>query len=127
MNLLSQIITGLTAVALISMGTLEIFFHRDQRFYRLFLIKPEDVRAVRMWAMNIGAYNIVFGLGMAAGLWMLNVAGNPAGGAAIIIFCCLGQVLLGIWLWVTEKRLLLSAIGQALFPGLAVLFYLLFR
>ncbi|MGK3954785.1 DUF1304 family protein [Arthrobacter sp. R4] len=127
MNLVSQIIAGATALALIGVGLLEIFFHGDRRFYRLFLIKPEDVAAVRMWAMNIGAYNIAFGLGIASGLWMVNFSGNAAGGSAIVIFCCASQFILGIWLWITEKRLLISAIGQALIPGLAVVFYLFFR
>ena len=127
MNLVSQIIAGATALALIGVGLLEIFFHGNRRFYWLFLIKPEDVAAVRMWAMNIGAYDIAFGLGIASGLWMVNFSGNAAGGSAIVIFCCASQFILGIWLWITEKRLLLSAIGQALIPGLAVVFYLFFR
>jgi len=127
MNLVSQIIAGATALVLIGVGLLEIFFHGNRRFYWLFLIKPEDVAAVRMWAMNIGAYNIAFGLGIASGLWMVNFSGNAAGGSAIVIFCCASQFILGIWLWITEKRLLLSAIGQALIPGLAVVFYLFFR
>lgn len=127
MNLLSQIFAGATALALIVVGLLEIFSHGDRRLYRIFLINPEDVPAVRMWAMNVGAYNIAFGLGIAAGLWMANFSGNPASGAAIVIFCCASHVLLGIWLWITEKRLLISAIGQAAGPALALVFYLLFR
>lgn len=125
MNLLSQIFAGATALALIAVGLLEIFSHGDRRLYRIFLIKPEDVQAVRMWAMNIGAYNIAFALGIATGLWMLNFSGDAASGSAIVIFCCTAHVLLGIWLWITEKRLLTSAIGQALGPGLALVFYLL--
>lgn len=127
MNLLSQIFAGATALALIVVGLLEIFAHGDRRFYRIFLIKPEDVQAVRMWAMNIGAYNITFALGILTGLWMVNFTGDPASGSAIVIFCCTAQMLLGIWLWITEKRLLTSAIGQALGPGLALVFYLFFR
>ena len=127
MNLLSQIFAGATALALIAVGLLEIFFHGDRRFYRIFLIKPEDVSGVRMWAMNVGGYNIVFGLGIASGLWMVNFSGNAAGGSAIVIFCCASHIVLGIWLWITEKRLLTNAIGQALVPGLALIFYFFFR
>lgn len=127
MNLLSQIFAGATALALIAVGLLEIVAHGDRRFYRIFLIKPDDVQAVRMWAMNIGAYNIAFALGIVTGLWMLNFSGDAAGGSAIVLFCCTAQMLLGIWLWITEKRLLTSAIGQALGPGLALVFYLFFR
>ncbi|MFI2564638.1 DUF1304 family protein [Paenarthrobacter sp. NPDC018779] len=126
MNLVSQILAGVTALTLIGVGVLEVFFHGDQRFHRIFLIKPEDVRAVRMWAMNVGAYNIVFGVGLAVGLWMVN-SGSTAGGTSIVLFCCASHVFLGFWLWVTEKSLLTSAIGQALIPGLAIVFYLLLR
>lgn len=127
MNALSQIFAGATALALVGVGLLEIFLHGDRRFYRIFLIKPEDVPAVRMWAMNIGAYNIAFALGIASGLWMLNFSGDAASGSAIVVFCCASQFILGIWLWITEKRLLTSAIGQASGPGLALVFYFFLR
>lgn len=126
MNVLSQVFAGVAAVGLFSVGILEIFFHGDQRLHRLFLIEPEDVRGVRMWAMNIGAYNITFAVGIAVGLWMINFA-DPNAGAAIVLFCCAAQVFLGIWLWVTEKRLLVSAIGQASLPAIALVCYLFLR
>jgi putative membrane protein len=127
MNLLSQIFAGTTAFALIAVGLLEISRHGDQRLYRIFLIKPQDVPAVRMWAMNIGAYNITFALGILFGLWLVNFSGNAGGGTAIVIFCCAAQFFLGIWLRITEKRLLASAVGQSAGPGLALLFYALLR
>ena len=127
MNVLTQILAGLTAVGLLVMGVLEITRHGDPRMHRLLLIEPEDVPAVRMWAMNIGAYNIAFALGIACGLWLVNSPGPPHAGAAIVVFCCSAQFLLGIWLWVTERRLWLSAIAQALPPGLAVLFWAIRR
>jgi putative membrane protein len=96
MNVLSQIFAGVTALALFAVGMLEIFFHGDRRFHSLFLIEPDDVRAVRMWAMNVGAYNITFALGIAVGLWMVNFSDLGAG-TAIVLFCCAGQVALGIW------------------------------
>lgn len=127
MNVLTQILAGLTAVGLLVMGVLEITRHGDPRMHRLLLIEPQDVPAVRMWAMNIGAYNIAFALGIACGLWLVNSTGASDAGAAIVVFCCSAQFLLGIWLWVTERRLWLSAIGQALPPGLAVLFWAIWR
>lgn len=123
MNALTQIFAGLTAVVLIAVGMLEIFFHGDRRLYRIFLIKPEDVAAVRMWAMNVGAYNIAFGLGIVVGLCMANFSRETDAGAAIVIFCCASHIALGVWLWVTERRLLTSAIGQAALPALAVAFF----
>lgn len=86
MNLLSLIFAGTTALALFSVGLLEIFRHGDRRLYRIFLIKDEDVPAVRMWAMSIGAYSIAFALGIASGLLIVNVPGNAVGGSAIVVF-----------------------------------------
>jgi len=73
MNVISQVIAVLTALALIGIGVLEIFFHADRRFHRLFLIEPADAPAVRMWAMNIGAYNIGQALfpGLVVVFWLL--------------------------------------------------------
>lgn len=126
MNLMSQILAGAVAVTLLSVGVMEIFFHGRRRLYPLFLIDPADVPAVRMWAMNVGAYNISFAVGIATGLWMVN-SGSAAGGTAIVLFCCASHIFLGFWLWVTEKRLLTSAIGQALVPALVVASYVVLR
>ncbi|MDZ7822775.1 MAG: DUF1304 family protein [Ahrensia sp.] len=115
-----------TALALISVGLLEIFRHGDQRLHRIFLIEPDDVRAVRMWAMNVGAYNMAFGLGIATGLWMVNVGGQTAGGSAIVTFAA-PAISFQVSGWSREKRLLISAVGQALFPGLAVIFLYVVR
>ena len=54
------------------------FLSRRSPLLPALLIKPEDVPAVRMWAMNVGAYNIAFGLGIASGLWMVNFSDNAA-------------------------------------------------
>ncbi|WP_062520436.1 DUF1304 family protein [Demequina silvatica] len=124
MSVLSQVFAGATALALIVVGLIEILRHGDQRFHRILLIALEDVPAVRMWAMNIGAYNITTAIGIVVGLCMVHLSGNVAGGTAIVIALCAAQVFLGFWLWVTERRLLTSAIGQALTPALAIAFAL---
>ena len=96
-------------MTLATVGLLEFFFYGDRRFHRHFLIKPSDVAAVRMWPMNIGAYDIAFALGISTGLWLMNFSDEAGSGSAIVIFCCASQFLLGIHLWITEKRLLISA------------------
>lgn len=52
MNLVSQILAGVTGAAMVVIGLLEITRHGDRRLYPLFLIEPGNVPAVRMWAMN---------------------------------------------------------------------------
>jgi uncharacterized membrane protein len=61
MNLIAQILAVLVGVMLIGVGVLEVFFYRDQRFSKIFLIKPQDVDAVRLWTVNVGFYNILMG------------------------------------------------------------------
>ena len=76
MNLVTQIAAGLYAVILVAVGTLEIFAHGDQRFRSIFYVEPGTERAVRMWAMNVGMYNILTALGIGAGIWLGNSGGE---------------------------------------------------
>ncbi|WP_127128174.1 hypothetical protein [Georgenia sp. SYP-B2076] len=46
MNVVAQVFAGLTAVMLLVVGVLEIACHGDQRLHSIFLIRPQDVRAV---------------------------------------------------------------------------------
>jgi uncharacterized membrane protein len=115
MNVITQIAAGLYAAALIAVGILEVFFHADQRFRAIFYVDPGTEGAVRMWAMNVGAYNILTAAGLGAGLWMVNT-GAAASGTGIVLFALAAHLLLGLWLWVTEHRLWRSALGQASLP-----------
>jgi uncharacterized membrane protein len=129
MNLVTQIAAGLYAVILVVIGVLEIFFHANQRFHSLFLVERGDERAVRMWAMNVGAYNIVTAIAIAVGLWLVDAASGDAHGAGIgIVIAALGaHVLLGPWLAVTEPRLWKSAVGQATLPLIGLVAFIVAR
>lgn len=116
MNTLAQILTGLMAIVLIVMWILEAFFYRARSLYPIFQIAPNDVQAVRMWAINVGYYNLCYGLGILAGLWLVNF-GNLDVGRGLVIFCLASHVLLGLVLVTTNRKLWLSAIGES---GLAL-------
>lgn len=113
---LIQVLGVIFGVLLILVGVLESFFFRDQRLHRLFLIKPEDTEAVRMWTFNLGFYNMIWGVGAIAGAIMLT-GPEPAAGWSLLLFTCVGHVLLGIILVVSERRLWASAIAEALLPA----------
>ena len=113
---LIQVLGVIFGIVLILVGILESFFFRDQRFRRLFLIKPEDTDAVRMWTFNLGFYNTIWGVGAIAGAVMLTGA-EPTAGRALLLFTCLGHVLLGFILVLSERRLWASAIAEALLPA----------
>ncbi|MGP4033827.1 DUF1304 family protein [Pseudarthrobacter sp. 1C304] len=110
-------VLGITfGILLILVGILESFFFRNQRFHRLFLIKPEDTETVRMWVFNLGFYNMIWGVGAIIGAVLLT-GPEPAAGQALLLFASLGHVLLGIILVLSERRLWASAIAEALLPA----------
>ena len=110
-------VLGITfGILLILVGILESFFFRNQRFHRLFLIKPEDTEIVRMWVFNLGFYNMIWGVGAIIGAVLLT-GPEPAAGKALLLFASLGHVLLGLILVLSERRLWASAIAEALLPA----------
>jgi putative membrane protein len=122
MNALTQIVALFVAATLIAVFVLEAFFHRRQALYPIFLIRPEHVDAVRMWAINIGFYNLCYGLGLLYGLWSLHF-GDPAVGRALVVFCCASHVLLALVLVRSEPRLWLSSLGEGLPCVIALVAY----
>ena len=121
---LIQVLGVAFGILLILVGILESFFFRDQRLHRLFLIKPEDTDAVRMWTFNLGFYNMIWGVGAIVGALMLTGA-EPAAGRVLLLFTSLGHVLLGIILVLSERRLWASAIAEALLPAVITALLLL--
>lgn len=125
MNVIAQVLAVLVGLTLIAVGVLEAFFYRNQRFHSLFLIEPKDTSAVRLWTMNVGFYNIVFGVAILCGVLFLNL-GDLAAGRALVYLVCVSHVALGIMLAVVEPRLWRSAVGQASLPLVVILVDLLF-
>ena len=120
MNWIAQLLAVVVAVILLAVGVLEAFQFRNQRFHSMFLIRPQDYDAVRLWVVNVGFYNMVWGLGILLGVIILNV-GDVTVGATMVIFGCAAHVILGTVLAVTEPKLVRSAIGQALLPLLTII------
>jgi uncharacterized membrane protein len=114
-----QVLAGVFAVLLAVVGLLEITQFRNPRFYPIFVIEPEDYDAVRMWAVNVGAYNLTFATGIGLGLILLN-QGYPEQGLALVLFLVGAHVALGLTLVASERRLWLSAVGQAGLPALVL-------
>ncbi|HYI33881.1 MAG TPA: DUF1304 family protein [Glaciibacter sp.] len=125
MNVVAQVLAVLVGLTLIAVGVLEAFFYRNQRFHSIFLIEPRDTAAVRLWTMNVGFYNIVWGLAILAGVVILNV-GDPVVGRTLVYLVCIAHVILGIVLAFVEPRLWRNAAGQASLPLLVILVDVLF-
>jgi putative membrane protein len=116
MTMLAQVLAALMAVVLIVMWVLEVFFHRARALYPILRIEPGDEPAVRMWAINVGFYNLCYAAGILFGLWLVN-AGSIDAGRTLVFFCLASHVLLGLVLVTSNRKLWLSAVGES---GLAL-------
>lgn len=121
MNPLSQYIAGLFAVVLIAVFVMEVFFHHRPELSKFTLIKPGDVNPlVRVAAINLGFYNLSYAVGLITGLVLLNTDWVEAG-RALVLFGCAAHVLLGIVLYISERRLWTGALMQSVPPLIVLL------
>lgn len=114
-----QVLSGVVAVTLAIVGLLEITQHRNPRLHSIFLIEPGDYDAVRMWAINVGAYNLTFATGIGIGLTLFH-QGYPGEGRGLVLFLVGAHLILGLVLAASEPRLWRSAIGQAGIPAIVL-------
>ncbi|WP_166877865.1 DUF1304 family protein [Salinibacterium sp. ZJ450] len=120
MNPVAQVLAVLVGVLVIGVGVLEAFFYRDQRFHSMFLIRPEVQRAVRLWVVNQGFYNMVLGAGAILGVILLQTT-DPLIGRTLIFFVCAANVILGIVLVVSNRTLWRGAIAQSGLPLVTII------
>jgi uncharacterized membrane protein len=110
MNAVAQVLAVLQALTLIGVGALEAFFYRNQRFYGIFLIKPEDYQAVRLWVVNVGVENILVGLGCLLGVILLPV--DETVGRTLILAVSTLHLVMGPTLAITEPKLWRGAVAE---------------
>jgi putative membrane protein len=115
MNAVAQVLAVLVGLTLITVGVLECFFYRNQRFHSIFLVRPADYDAVRLWIVNVGAYNMLMGLTCLLGVAIVNL-GDETIGRTLVLAVCAMHVVLGVTLLVTERRLWRNALGEAILP-----------
>lgn len=97
-----------------------VLFQRPGVHQGVFAIPTADVPPVRLWAFNVGFYNLFIAGGLIGGviIWM---NGNEPVGRALVIYLCLFAFLAGIVLFASD-RLALSrprgtGVGGALSQG----------
>lgn len=112
MTTLEYVLAAVIAAVGTIVGLLEAFRYRDPRLYPIFLIKPGDHDAVRLWTVNVGFHNITMAAGLATGLFLVS-RGFLAEGRTLVLFVAAAQVFEGTVLFASERRLWVSALGQA--------------
>lgn len=112
MDAIEYVLAAVIAAVLTIVGLLEAFRYRDPRLHPIFLIEPGQHDAVRLWTVNVGFYNISMAAGLATGIILVS-GGYLAEGRALVLFVAAAHVFLGAVLFVSERRLWASALGQA--------------
>ena len=129
MTVLAWIATLVTATVHILVFVGESLLFQHPRVHQgVFSVPTAEVQPVRLWAFNVGFYNLFLGCGMIAGVitW---AAGNEAVGRALVLYTCLFVFLAGIVLFVSDRMALSrprgtgvgGAIGQSLPPLVALI------
>jgi putative membrane protein len=118
-----QVLAVFVAVMLAVVWVMESFLYRNPKLYPMFLTKPADFDAVRMWTVNMGFYNLTTGAAMVIGVILVNADRVPQG-EALITFTAAQHVFMAVVLVVSQPRLWLNAILESA-PNIAILALLL--
>ena len=112
------LLTALVHITAFAWETL--LFQRPGVHHGVFAIPTADVRPVRLWAFNVGFYNLFIACGLIVGViaWM---TGNETTGRALVVYLCLFAFLAGIVLFVSDRLALGrprgTGVGGALSQG----------
>ncbi len=107
-------------VHIVSAFVMETFLFRDGRGVHQGVLAIPTARrpTVRLWAFNVGFYNLFIACGIIVGViaWM---TGNEVVGRALVIYLCLFMFLGGIVLFVADRLALSRPRGTSVSGALA--------
>lgn len=109
MSTTTQVLAVLIAVMLAVVWVMESFLYRHPKLYPMFLTKPGDFEAVRLWTVNMGFYNLTTALALVIGV-VLAGSGHVPQGEALVTFTAAQHVFMAVVLVVSERRLWLNAL-----------------
>jgi Protein of unknown function (DUF1304) len=107
-----QVLAIIIGVILTVVWALEIFFYRHPRLYFMFLIKPADYDAVRLWRISIAYYNLTTAAALFIGAYLAD--SHPDAASALILFTACQHVFLAVVMLITQPKLWLNSIMEAL-------------
>jgi uncharacterized membrane protein len=116
-----QVLAIAIAIMLTVVFVMEAFLYRHPRLYPMFLTRPSDFGAVRLWTVNMGWYNLTTAAALVIGV-VLARTGHLPQGEALVVFTAAQHTFLAVVLVVSERRLWLNSLLEGV-PA-AVLFIL---
>ena len=117
-----QVLAVVIGVILVLVWALEIFFYRHPRLYFMFLIKPADYEAVRLWRICIAYYNLTTAAALFIGAYLLETS-HPDAGQALILFTACQHIFLAVVMLITQPRLWLNTLMEALPNAILLIAY----
>lgn len=114
-----QVLAVVIAALLAMVWVMESFLYRHPRLYPLFLTRPADFDAIRLWTVNLGFYNLTTAVALVAGV-VLARSGHVDAGQALVVFTAAQHTFLSIVLVVVERKLWLNTLMEGI-PALALL------
>jgi putative membrane protein len=95
-----------------------LLFERVGVHKGIFAIPTADVPPARMWAFNVGFYNLFLALGMITGViaW---IAGYATVGRVLVIYLCSFMFLAGIVLFISDRLALSRPRGAGVVGALS--------
>ncbi len=120
MSLVTQVFAVIAALFHVVAFVLEsLLFHRPG--VQTFLLgRPEPAPGVRLWAFNQGFYNLFLAAGPVAGLVSYH-AGHDSVGRALVGYGCAFMAACGVVLFISDRTLWRSMIGQSGPPLIALI------
>jgi putative membrane protein len=120
MSLVAQVFAIIAVLFHVVAFVLESFLFGRPDVQRFMLGRPEPAPGVRLWAFNQGFYNLFLAAGPAAGLIAYH-AGNVDVGRALVIYGCAFMAACGVVLFISNRKLWRSMIGQSGPPLIALI------
>jgi putative membrane protein len=119
MGVVAQVLAVVEGLALIVVGIIAAFFFRSPRLFKFLYIQPADQEAVRPWAIYTGYADMLWGLGVLAGVLAVNL-GYPEVGRTLVAFTSIVLVVLAFVIIFTEIRYWRNVIVLVVLPVLVL-------
>lgn len=113
MSTAAQILAIAIAVMLAVVFVMESILYRHPKLYPMFLTKPSDFDAVRLWTVNMGWYNLTTAAALVIGV-LLAANGREAAGEALVTFTAAQHTFMAVVLVVSERRLWFNALLEGI-------------
>ncbi|WP_405065280.1 DUF1304 family protein [Kribbella sp. NBC_01510] len=111
MSTAAQVLAVFIAVVLTVVFVMEAILYRNPSLYPMFLTKPGDLDAVRMWTVNLGWYNLTTAAALVAGVVLVQTD-HLAQGQALIVFTAAQHTFMAVVLVISQPKLWLNSLME---------------